>query len=469
MLALSGHPEIEDSRHNNNSLELYDPASGAWSIVGPNDYGNIDSVDARQYEYPRLHVLPDGTVISMSRMSNGRLERWHPYADANDWDDVIDPPPEAIYTNNFAQDSTSVLLPLSPADKYRARVMQIGGSTPFILDMDNVGAGWAAATRSMFDHPAMGDVNPLRVNADSIILPTGEIFVEGGLKNGSDDTTGVRAPETFNPATGTWRVLPATSIVRGYHSTALLMPNGAIWVAGSNFNANTGLGNRELRIEIFEPWYFCGRRPSITDSPPHACHGDDVEITTPDAADIKKVVIVRCGTVTHNFNPDQRHVTLEFKPGKGNVILARIPAEPNVAIIGYYLLFVINCTGRPSTGRFIQICKGKRRLRPWLDVDWLDWLRDLMRDGRRLSPSDMRAIRRDLVGEKLPPVRRAYSVEPHGPGDQGGGGHGAGGGHQGGDPREAASMPVANMATMAVAVPLRRRRMSRRRAPRRTP
>ena len=105
VLALSGHPEIEDSRHNNNSLELYDPASGTWSIVGPNDYGNIDSVDARQYEYPRLHVLPDGTVISMSRMSNGRLERWHPYADANDWDDVIDPPPEAIYTNNFAQDT----------------------------------------------------------------------------------------------------------------------------------------------------------------------------------------------------------------------------------------------------------------------------------------------------------------------------------------------------------------------------
>ena len=71
---------------------------------------------------------------------------------------------------------------------------------------------------------------------------------------------------------------------------------------------------------------------------------------TPDAADIKKVVIVRCGTVTHNFNPDQRHVTLEFKPGKGDVILARIPAEPNVAIIGYYLLFVIDFD-RPAEHR----------------------------------------------------------------------------------------------------------------------
>ena len=48
--------------------------------------------------------------------------------------------------------------------------MQIGGSTPFILDMGNIAAGWIAATRAMFDHPAMGDVNPVRENADSIIV-----------------------------------------------------------------------------------------------------------------------------------------------------------------------------------------------------------------------------------------------------------------------------------------------------------
>jgi hypothetical protein len=31
--------------------------------------------------------------------------------------------------------------------------------------------------------------------------------------------------------------------VRGYHSVALLMPDGAVWVAGSNFNAMPGLAN----------------------------------------------------------------------------------------------------------------------------------------------------------------------------------------------------------------------------------
>ena len=421
VLALSGHPEVEDNRHNNNSLELYDPATGTWTIVGPVDYSNIDTVDARRYEYPRLHVLPDGTVISMSPMANRRLEKWHPYTDATDWDDVIGPPPEAIYDNWFAQDTTSVMLPLSPADNYRARIMQAGGSMPYILDLGNIGAGWIPAPRSMFDYPSPGDVNPVRENADSVILPTGEILIEGGLKNGSNDATGVRAPETYNPATGTWRVLPASPIVRGYHSTALLMPNGAVWVAGSNFNASPGLSNRELRIEIFEPWYFCGRRPTITDSAPKACHGDKLEIRTPDAADIKKVVILRCSTVTHNFNPDQRHITLEFIREKGDVILAQVPPEPAVVIVGYYLLFVIDSTGRPSTGRFLQICMGpRRRPRPWFDPEWWQWLRELLRDGRMLTADELRVIRRDTLGPPEPPWRRPMSTEGHGHGDQGG-------------------------------------------------
>lgn len=432
VLSVSGHPEIDDSRHNNNSLELYDPATGAWSIVGSSDYENIDTVDARRYEYPRLHVLPDGTVISMSPMANRRLERWHPYTDAWDWDDVIGPPPESIYDNWFAQDTTSVMLPLSPEDGYRARIMQAGGSMPYILDLGTIAAGWIPAPRAMFDHPAPGDVNPIRENADAVLLPTGEIFIEGGLKNGSDDTTGVRAPELYNPVSGTWSVLPASPVVRGYHSTALLMPNGAVWVAGSNFGAKPGLANRELRIEIFEPWYFCGRRPSITDVAPKACHGDDIEIRTPDASDIKRVVIIRCGTVTHNFNADQRHITLTFKRDKGDVLLARIPDEPNVAIVGYYLLFVIDSTGRPSTGRFVQIYhRSMRRLRPWIDEAWWQWLRETLHDGRQLAADDIRRIQRHTRIESYPPRRRPISTEPHGPGDHGGGGGGHGHGGDG--------------------------------------
>ncbi|MDQ3287329.1 MAG: DUF1929 domain-containing protein [Pseudomonadota bacterium] len=445
VLSVSGHPEVDDSRHNNNSLELYDAASGTWSIVGAADYANIDTVDARRYEYPRLHVLPDSSVISMSPMANRRLEKWQPYTDATDWDDVIAPPPEGIYDNWFAQDTTSVMLPLRPQEGYRARIMQAGGSMPYILDPADVAAGWTAAPRAMIDHPSAGDMNPVRENADSIILPTGEIFIEGGLKSGIDDSTGVRAPEAYDPVSGTWRVLPASPVVRGYHSTALLMPDGAVWVAGSNFNAAAGMDNRELRVEIFEPWYFCGRRPRITDIAPKACHGEAIEISTPDAASITRVVLVRCGSVTHNFNPDQRLVELEFGRERGDVILAQVPAEPAVAIVGYYLAFLIGDGGRPSTGRFVQICKGRRRgPRPWLDLEWWLMLRELFRDGRMPTPEEMRRMRREAMGPAAPPRRRPMSKTGHGPGDQGGHGHppeDGGNRHQGHDHSPGAADP----------------------------
>lgn len=432
VVALSGHPEVDDTRHNNNSLELYNPASGTWSIVGTSDYSNIDSANARQYEYPRLHVLPDASVISMSTMSNGNIERWHPYTDALDWEHVIGPAPEGMY-GGFAQDTTSVMLPLSPDDEYRARVMLAGGSTPFIIDPANPAAGWVATVRTLVDHPASGDVNPVRENADAVILPTGEIFIEGGLKNGSDDSTGVRQGELYDPAADAWQALPAAERVRGYHSVALLMPNGAVWVAGSNFNAGPGLSNRELRIEIFEPWYFCGRRPSISDAAPRACHGEDFEIRTPDAGSVRRVVLVRCGTVTHNFNPDQRHVTLAFQRDAGDILVARVPDNPAVAIVGYYLLFVIDGSGRPSEGRFIQICPALRRPpRPWLDEAWWEWMRDLLAEGRRLDPSDIRRIRRNMLGPVAPARRRL--VDSGGPGGHGHGDHvgGHGNHHDGG-------------------------------------
>jgi hypothetical protein len=422
VLAVSGHPEVDDTRHNNNSLELYDPSSGAWSIVGASDYSNIDSVAARQYEYPRLHVLPDGTVISMSTMTNGNLERWHPYSDATDWDHVIGPAPDPMY-GGFAQDTTSVLLPLKPSDGYRARILLAGASMPYVLDMGNVAAGWLPAPRNMVDYPAAGDVNPRRENLDAVILPTGEVFIEGGVKNPSSDTTAVKRGELFDPeggGVGTWKVLPEAERPRQYHSVALLMPNGAVWVAGSNFNSGTGLANRELRVEIFEPWYFCGPRPVITDASTSACHGEQIEIRTPNPAAVKRVVLVRCGSVTHNFNPDQRHITLEFRHEKGDVLLATVPGNAAVAIPGYYLLFVLDAGRRPSEGRFIQICSASTTRPPWPWEDFWKWLDDLLQERFELEPSDLRRLRRELSGPPAPARRRLEPPAPvHGEHDHG--------------------------------------------------
>jgi hypothetical protein len=49
-----------------------------------------------------------------------------------------------------------------------------------------------------------------------------------------------------------WVNLPAATVPRHYHGTALLLPDGSVWTAGGT----PGPAIQENRIEIFRPSYF---------------------------------------------------------------------------------------------------------------------------------------------------------------------------------------------------------------------
>lgn len=63
---------------------------------------------------------------------------------------------------------------------------------------------------------------------------------------------------------------------------------------------------------------------------------------------------MRCGSVTHNFNPDQRWIGLRITNRANNTLTLRSPPNGNVAPPGYYLLFALR-NGVPSIGHFIQV------------------------------------------------------------------------------------------------------------------
>jgi hypothetical protein len=355
VLAVTGHAREFDSRHNNNTLESWN--SDHWDYIGTEDCNFIPRYVGRTLEYPRMFVLPNDYVISTSSLDDGDLWRWHIGNNPNDWIRVTSPRPN--YAGNPLP-HTSVLLPLKPKDEYRARILMCGESQAWVLDTSG-SSTWHSTMRVMFDYPQIGDVNPRRENLDAVMLPTGEIFVGGGVKSGNSDATGVKKAEMFDPEdtsgspVGTWRVLPEAQEVRNYHSVALLMPNGSVWVAGSDINSGTGLANRNLWIEIFEPWYFCYRRPIIERNSKKVQVGKTLTIVSPDASVVKRVVLIRCGTCTHNFNPDQRLIELQFDYQAPDRIVATAPPRTNVAIPGYYLLFIQDQKRVPSIGRFLQI------------------------------------------------------------------------------------------------------------------
>jgi hypothetical protein len=107
-------------------------------------------------------------------------------------------------------------------------------------------------------------------------------------------------------------------------------------------------------VEVYEPWYVCRPRPRIVGAPGAVRSGARLVVDVRGPGRISRLALVRCGSATHAFNPDQRYVGLraeEVAPGRH---LARVPA-PAVAVPGYHLLFAVTEEGVPSAGVFVRV------------------------------------------------------------------------------------------------------------------
>lgn len=397
VLALGGEPDVDDRRDVNDTLELYESSSGGWTRVGSTGYGQIPGASDNpssgrrrqgESEYMRLHVLPDRSVLSVSEMEDGEVKKWNPYTDPTAWDTVRGSGLPADY-DTYPQRYTSALLPLRPGDNWTPRVLLAGMTDAHVLN----------ARTGAVDTPSRDLAgSPVRHYAVATLLPTGEVVVTGGVGTSHDDADAVPEVEIFDPGTDSWRTGPAAQVPRNYHSVALLLPDGSVWTAGSNHDANSGgEAAREFRMERYEPWYFCESRPTLGGVEDRACHGDTLRVRTPDARAVDRVVVVRCGSVTHAWNFDQRHVTLPHDVTGVDELEASVPSNPALAVPGPYLLFVLDADGVPSEGRFVEICTA-----PGTDGAWwrgvIDW--EALRE----------ALRRARLGPDLPDLDLATSL-----------------------------------------------------------
>ncbi len=353
LIAFSGHPSRRSLQwHNNNIPERYDQASRRWRWLKPTP-SNITF-------YPRVHLLPGGLLFICS--VNDNTSRFY-NPDTGDFTGASITAPGGIYGG---WDNSSVLLPLLPAESYRARILMTNDVNAKRIDLGATNPSWQnAGTRS-------GAVaGRQRIFGISTILPDGKIVVFGGVSSDHTDASGILQPEIYDPginwATGTysnaqsWQTLPAdpNGIVRNYHSTNLLLPDGSLFTAGSSRNAAPGdpatVG--EMRIVLFKPDYFDNaNRPDLNATTPSATYGKLITIETPQADSIQRVALIRNGSSTHAFNADQRYVGLNFTKVNNQTLSATIPSDPSVLPPGYYMLWIVNNAGIPcKLAKFIRI------------------------------------------------------------------------------------------------------------------
>jgi hypothetical protein len=184
----------------------------------------------------------------------------------------------------------------------------------------------------------------------------------GGADPGNDQA-GVMDPELFHTpidhaagtpsyvaGPGSWdTVVDPATVLRNYHSGALLMPDGRVWTAGGNSptQPDTPPGTTQELIEIFDPPYPAGTRPRITGCPNVVAYGDRFAVQSPNASNIHAVTLLRCGSSTHAFNPDQRCIFLAFTAETSSRLRVTAPPSGTVAPPGNYMLFLIDNAGRP--------------------------------------------------------------------------------------------------------------------------
>ena len=394
VFATGGHPTINDDypdvgkRHNNNTPERYSPGANKWTLM-TNDITAPNSVETDSY--PRYHVLPSGLLFfdtAGADTDNGNTNAkrlFNPYEGVWEGPNIAN---LATLPNfyNRGSEATSVLLPLLPnqfgaySTPPRILATNSGDPTAFYIDVDNNPSWQTTANRT-------GDAAGLRRdNGCATLLPTGQVLVTGGWPGNAEPSSfdnAVVLPEIYTPGIDwdngdfshpdgdEWTTIDSPAPTRrGYHSVALLLPDGRVWHGGSTAFVLTGTDENgdDIRteetnrdIEAFEPGYIdTPGRPTISSCPANIGYGMPFNVDTPQANSIARVALLRCGAMTHGFNADQRYVGLQFSVEDSNTITAVAPPNGNIAPPGYYMLWIIDDQGRVcQRASFIRVSKQK--------------------------------------------------------------------------------------------------------------
>jgi uncharacterized repeat protein (TIGR02543 family) len=337
--------------------------------------------------YPTLVTLADGGVVALSGNQSPGVnasipERWN----GGGWTALTGAPQNLpLYPRAFVEPKNGHVFVAGPA---APRVLNPGGAGSWSLGPSRVvqnrnygsavmldskvllaGGGGnscpALPTRSaeIIDlaapspaWTATGSMAVGRRHTNLTILADGKVLMTGGTSacGFSDEAGAVFAAELWDPGTGRWTTLASAGVVRVYHSTTTLLPDGRVLSTGSG---DGGGVTQQRSYEIFSPPYlFKGARPTYDLASTQMRYGQPFAVSTPDAAAIRKVTLIRLPSSTHAFDMSQRLNTLAFlAAGGGQSLTLTPPGSGRIAPPGPYLLFLVNEQGVPSVAQTVLL------------------------------------------------------------------------------------------------------------------
>lgn len=318
------------------------------------------------YRYPFVFLLPNGHLFIFASTKSIIFDYENNVV-------VKELPDLPGVPRSYPLTGGAVLLPLDPANDYQAEILICGGSER----MNANSKADATCGRINLDAPTprweMDTFVYPRLMPDGVLLADGSVAWVNGCQRGWAGYKQRNHDPTFTPVIyhsnrslkHRWQTgLAETTIARMYHSVALTLPDGRVWIAGSNNNDPPDVNAEyptEFRVEYFSPPYLyqpSPARPLLSHVPPRWVYGATVEFLVHlDHAnnDDIKVGLLRTGFSTHSLHMSQRYVFLEhtLAPHRQSIHVTA-PPRPTLFPPGKGFLYIIH-GGVPSKGVEVDI------------------------------------------------------------------------------------------------------------------
>ncbi|KAH7855177.1 hypothetical protein Vadar_022165 [Vaccinium darrowii] len=224
--------------------------------------------------YPFVHLLPDGNIFLLANRRSIIID--------TKTDKVVrELPLMPGGSRGFPASGMSALLPLKISNvngsTMEAEVMVCGGAKPEAAEKaekDELLWAMTDCGRLMVTNPdAQWELELMptrRVMGDMLLLPTAEVLLLNGATQGVSGLSSADLPNLtpllYTPEKKVkhrFKSLKPTEIPRMYQSSAAVLPDGNVLVAGSNPNKNYDFQAKfptELRVEKFTPRALLGSR-----------------------------------------------------------------------------------------------------------------------------------------------------------------------------------------------------------------
>jgi len=315
--------------------EIYNPTTNTFTQLTSAESDDIYGIKTKGWYYPRTFVNSSGKAVFFKGNHDGIFEL---DVNANNGKGSL------VEKSNTGGENFRFYYPSVEFEPGKVLTFKANKATQVI----NTNT-YKARTVASIPHERIWSV--------ATILADGKVVVTGGATKRQKEENAVKSADIYDPVADKWTVGASAENSRLYHSSAVLLANGAVLIAGGGPPGPIYHKNAEI---YYPPYLFTSSgdwatRPVITSGPAEITHKRKVRINYSHNRAIKTVTMLKLGSTTHSYDMGQWFKEVSFTTSNGVVSISSGSRRKNEMRPGYYMVFLIDDLGVPSEAHILKV------------------------------------------------------------------------------------------------------------------